>query len=207
MHIATPIFWSDKQGNHPQPFTLISAQDVRDGVWKAAKLSSQSKALHYVETLEKNGKYVLVIWPPHCIIGTQGHNIYPLVREAMFEWEKEWRVVDFVTKGSNPFTEHYSVFQADVTDPSDPSTQLNSRLVQSIEDADVIAIAGEALSHCVASSCTDMIDSFSSPESAKKVVLLEDCMSVVPGFEQQAQDFLDRMKSLGVKLENSANLI
>lgn len=207
MHIATPIFWVDKSGNHPNPFTLITAQDVRDGVWKAARPSKQAIALKYVESLEKNGRYVLVIWPPHCVIGTAGHNIYPSVREAMFDWERNWSVVDFVTKGSNPFTEHYSVFKADVVDSNDPSTQLNAKLVQDIENADVIAIAGEALSHCIASSCTDLIDAFNNPDSAKKVVLLEDCMSVVPSFEQQATDFINRMKSLGVKFENSKNLI
>jgi hypothetical protein len=44
-----------------------------------------------------------------------------------------------VTKGSNMFTEHYAVF-ADVPDPKDPSTQLNTPF---IEEADVIIFSGE----------------------------------------------------------------
>lgn len=207
IHIATPNFWVDKNGNHPAPFTPITAESVRNGEWRSALFSMQSVALNYVEQLEKNGKFTLVIWPPHCIIGTEGHNVYQPLREATFEWEKSWAIVDFCTKGSNVTTEHYSIFRADVEDANDPSTGLNTRLVSTLEDRDLIIVAGEALSHCVASSLRDFVASVSDPNTVKKIVLLEDCMSSVPGFEQQGIDFINEMKNLGVRIENSTNIL
>lgn len=64
VHIAHPIFWKDKQGRHPSPFTLINAADVENGTWSATKPSLQTHALKYVRSLEKNKRYVLCIWPP-----------------------------------------------------------------------------------------------------------------------------------------------
>src|SRR5271154_5025298 len=63
VHIAHPIFWKDTKGNHPNPFTLISAKDVENGIWTPVRPSLQKRALDYVRSLETSGRYVLCIWP------------------------------------------------------------------------------------------------------------------------------------------------
>ncbi|MCK5613735.1 hypothetical protein KAR91_68355, partial [Candidatus Pacearchaeota archaeon] len=73
--IFHPMYWIDSSGKHPDPFTMISADDVRNGVWRTTAPGKQTWALEYVETLEKDGRQVLVIWPYHCLIGTPGNNI------------------------------------------------------------------------------------------------------------------------------------
>jgi nicotinamidase-related amidase len=93
--------------------------------------------------------------------------------------------------------------QADVPDPTDPSTQLNTRLIQNLETADVVAVSGQALSHCVANTVWDMADCL-GPESIRKLVLIADTSSPVPGFENLAQQFLADLRQRGMKTARAA---
>ncbi len=201
--IAHPLFWKDSNGNHPDPFTLISVDDVETGKWSTTHASMNNYAKDYVKTLEMNNRYILIIWPPHCLIGSEGYKVYPKLYDELILWEKERvSIVNYVTKGSNFKTEHYSVFQADVPDSSDPSTQLNTSLIQTLQEVDEIVVAGEALSHCVAMSITDLADNIGD-EHLKKFVLLTDAMSSVATFEQNGQDFLDSMTARGMRLSTT----
>jgi nicotinamidase/pyrazinamidase len=206
IHIATPVGWVDKDGNHPNPFTIISLDEVKAGTWRATKPSLQAKFEGYVAALAANGRYPLCIWPPHCIIGTEGHNVYQPLREALAEWELDFNVVDFVTKGSNPFTEHYSAVQADVIDHADPNTQLNMPLIKNISDDSVsyILIGGLALNFCVANTIIDTANNISA-DAVKKFVLLEDATSPVKGFEHLTDSFLTEMKSRGMQISDTKN--
>src|SRR6478736_2123128 len=83
------------------------------------------KGALYVKSLAAGKRYVLVIWPEHCLIGTIGHAVAPVLNDALAKWQdKNFGMIDFVTKGSNPFTEHYSVVKADVPDAGDPTTNI-----------------------------------------------------------------------------------
>lgn len=213
LDVAHPIFWVNAKGEHPAPFTLISKQEVLDGVWTPfnSKLSCPpfgtllDRMVDYVAKLEENGRYQLTIWPPHCRIGTPGHNVVEGLRESLRKWElTRYAMVDYVTKGSNVFTEHYSGVQADVPDPADPSTHLNTRLIQTLENADLIVFSGEASTHCVANTIRDIVKDFGE-ETARKCVLLEDAMSPVPGFEQFADDFFRDMRAKGMQITKTTD--
>ena len=121
--VAHPIFLINSKGKHPDPFTIITEDDIRNGVWRATNPQFQDRLVEYVTTLTANGRYPLCVWPPHCLIGTFGHGVVPPLADALLEWEKDFAMVDYVTKGSNFWTEHYSAVQADVPDPEDPTTQ------------------------------------------------------------------------------------
>jgi nicotinamidase-related amidase len=201
--VAHPIFWCDSKGNHPDPFTIISVDDVENGVWTTTNPSWKQRGIDYVKALANNGRYPLCIWPEHCLIGTQGCAVVKSVSDALIEWQRSrFGVVDFCVKGSNVFTENYSVLQADVPDPSDPTTQINTALLDVLQEADEIIISGEALSHCVKSSIEDIADNFGE-ENIKKFVLLEDTCSNVPGFENLGQNFIRDMGARGMKVTTS----
>jgi nicotinamidase-related amidase len=124
------------------------------------------------------------------------------------EWENEFAIVDFVTKGSNPWTEHYSAVQADVPDPNDPDTQLNQRLISTLQNADTILLSGEARSHCLANTVRDIANNFGE-ENIKKMVLLTDATSDVgdmPGstmFKDMGEGFVKEMTKRGMKLSTT----
>lgn len=206
IHIAHPIFWKDSNGAHPAPFTSISLSDVENGRRSASRPGMNTRALEYVRALERHGRYALTIWNPHCLIGSKGHAVYPELFDALTEWERaRFAFVDYVTKGSNVWTEHYSAVQADVPDATDASTQINTRLIETLQQADTVLIAGEALTHCVANTVRDIGDNFGDDSYIKKLVLLEDATSGIPGFETHAQNFLSEMRGRGMQVTTTTN--
>ena len=197
-HIANPIFWIDEEGKHPQPFTIITSNDVDTGRWQATNSIHRSWSINYVKTLEKKGRYQLCIWPYHCIIGTKGNNIFNSLAEIIRVYEIEHKgIVEYIIKGSNSLTEHYSALFADVPIPDDVSTQINKSLLVSMAESETIYVAGEALSHCVANTILDIGTCLNSDLS--KFTLLQDATSSVKGFEHLSDNFIYTAKKMGLK--------
>jgi nicotinamidase/pyrazinamidase len=207
VHIAHPIFWKDSRGAHPPAFTSIGRADVEEGVWTPSAPGMYRRALDYVRKLEDNGRYDLTIWPPHCLIGSPGHAVFPELFAALTEWESRFAFVDYVTKGSNLLTEHYSAVQADVPDPADASTQINTRLIQTLENADLVVIAGEARTHCLANTVRDIANNFGDDSFVSKLVLLTDASSDIPGFEPHADAFMREMVGRGMQVSTTTEFL
>jgi nicotinamidase-related amidase len=198
MQVFHAIFFVDKDGNHPTPYTDIHVSELRDGKWTfnpalAAQFDlapeyGQQMMIHYAEELQKSGKYALTIWPYHAMLGGIGHALVPAVEEAVF-FHTVARLAnpDIVIKGETPFTENYSVIGPEVL--TGPMGELlgthDPRFVQQLQEFDRLIIAGQAKSHCVAWTVSDLLDDImlTDTQLAKKVYLLEDCTSpvVVPG--------------------------
>lgn len=212
--IAHPVFWVNSQGKHPgdYDFTIITKDDVLNGVWRTTNPQFQARATEYVKNLEANGRYPLCVWPPHCRIATFGYGVIPVLGDVLLDWEKDFAMVNYVTKGSNLWTEHYSAVQADVPDPEDPGTQLNMGLIETLQEADLVPLAGEALSHCLANTVIDIANNFGE-ENIKKLVLLEDCTSPVPDppgttlFTDAADKFVKEMVARGMQISNSVDFL
>jgi len=204
VHIAHPIWWVDKDGNHPDFFTPIGKDDVigLNAKWRAYNSGYQKRSEEYVQKLADNGRYDLCIWPPHCRIGSDGAQVMPIFYDALCDWENRFASVNYVTKGSNIYTEHYSAVKADVYDDEDPSTGLNSELIRQIQKNDIIAISGEASSHCVYQTILDIANEFGE-DNIKKFVFLEDTSSPVTGFEHLQTEFLEKMVPRGMSITTS----
>jgi nicotinamidase-related amidase len=111
-------------------------------------------------------RYDLMIWPPHCLIGTPGQAVVPDLMDAINE-------LGGLTRNGAPSissrravehldTEHYSAVRAEVPDPNDPTTQLNTDVhpQPSRTSRPVTIWAGEAASHCVANTMRDTFTNF-----------------------------------------------
>jgi nicotinamidase-related amidase len=198
MQVFHSIFFVDKEGNHPAPYTDIHAADVRDGIWmfnpaladefNLAPEYGQQMMIHYAETLEKKGKYALTVWPYHAMLGGIGHALVSSVEEALFfHCIARNTQYNIEIKGDKPFTENYSVIGPEVlTGPMGETLGTrNTKFIERLELFDRVIIAGQAKSHCVAWTVTDLLDDINATDSslAEKVYLLEDCSSpvVVPG--------------------------
>jgi nicotinamidase-related amidase len=192
------VFFVDKNGNHPAPYTDIHLQDLHDGIWgfnpdlapefDIAPEYGQQMVLHYAEELQRTGKYALTIWPYHAMIGGIGHALVSAVEEALFFYSMARQTqAEFEIKGDKPFTENYSVIGPEVlTGPMGETLGThNIKFIQALQDADRVYIAGQAKSHCVEWTVSDLLEDIQMTDSnlAKKVYLLEDCTSpvVVPG--------------------------
>jgi nicotinamidase-related amidase len=192
------IFFVDKDGNHPAPYSNIQSSELEIGKWKfnpslAARFGitpdyGQEMMIHYASGLEKKGKYALTIWPYHAMLGGIGHSLVSAVEEAIF-FHALSRLTQpaFEVKGDRPFTEHYSVIGPEVTLGPKGETlgEHNVKFIETLRQVDKLIIAGQAKSHCVAWTISDLLDDINATDRSlvDKVYLLEDCTSsvVVPG--------------------------
>lgn len=212
------VFWVNDEGEHPTPaVTTISADDVKGGEWKVNPsiahvfggdyMGLQKYAIDYTETLEKLGRYSLIIWPYHAMLGGVGHAIVPAVEEAIFFHNMvRTTMPDFQIKGGNPLTENYSIYGAEVRNAVNKA-QKNTAFISELLENDIIIIAGQAKSHCVAWTIEDLLAEIQNidPALAKKVYILEDATSpvVVPGvidFTDIANEAFDKFKNAGMNI-------
>jgi nicotinamidase-related amidase len=210
--VAHPAFWRNSKGENPTPFTLISSDDIKNGVWKPFQPSLSQRMLDYTQNLEKNGKFQLCIWPPHCLIGSRGHAVHDVLYASLINWEtsKPWNV-EYVSKGSNPFTEHYGAIEAEVPDPSDSTTQINAELVTALLQADTILVAGEAGSHCLKTTVEQIADKFGDDSYVSKIVLLTDATSPVQSpyvdFPAIQEQFINDMVARGMRTSTTVDFL
>lgn len=207
LDIAHPTFWTGSEGEAVAPFTQISASEVRAGKYVPRNAAALPRVLAYLDALEAAARYRLMVWPVHCEIGSWGHNVHADVRAAYNRWEDSaLGIVNMVSKGSNPWTEHYSAIMAEVPDADDPDTQMNLGFIELLAQADRIYIAGEAGSHCVKATTEHIVDNFEQADLSK-LVLVTDCMSAVSGFDAQYEGFVRDMMARGVQAAKAADVL
>ncbi len=197
--IAHPSFWQDKDGNFPPPFTFITSKDAENGTWTPR--FDPPRCLKYLKDLEAQGEYPHVIWPAHCLIGSEGAAIFQPLMDSITDWTKDGKFYQTVTKGTYPFSEHFGAFTAQIPDPERPETQLNQALIKTLSTYQNVYLSGEARSHCVANSLKQVMKE--APALASKFIILEDTMSNVTGFEKLADPIYEHAKQMGVRFSTT----
>jgi nicotinamidase/pyrazinamidase len=208
--IFYPGWWVNADGEHPGPYTLISAEDVAQRTWMPTVEEEWSAS--YVAELEEQAKKVLTIWPYHTMIGTPGHAITPALYEAI-TYHTSARSVepDFYIKGSIPKTEHYSILEPEVKVEDEPLGVLNTDLLKRFATYDRIYIAGQAKSHCVLETVTSIVRYFEETREdlIGKLRLLGDCTSSVAhpeiDFEALASAELANFQQQGLQIVESTD--
>lgn len=180
--IFHPYWWEDTAGNHPTPYTIIKLEDLTNGHWHAVTDPALSK--HYVRQLEKAGKQ-LCIWPYHCINGTTGWALENQFSNLIHFMSVAARIpIQKICKGQYPLSEMYGIIRPEYS----MHDNTNTKLLEKIASFDKIVIAGEAKSHCVLESIKQICEYYYDKlEITRKIYVLTDCMSDIPGFEQQSQ--------------------
>lgn len=207
--IFYPTWWVDEAGKHPAPFTLIGKDDLAAGRWRP--VLDPSWSLDYVEKLAGTDKKALCIWPYHTMIGSVGHALDPALSEAIaFHAAARRAQPVYLSKGSIPQTEHYSVLEPEVKYGKHPQGGLNTALLDALARHDVVYVAGQAKSHCVLESMRSMLAYFDSePTVIEKLRLLVDCTSSVVhptiDFDAMANAELARFEKRGVRLVRSTD--
>jgi len=207
MQIFHSRFWVDESGKHPQEFTIISADDVTTGKW--IPINDKEDVICYLLNLQVNDKEPLTIWPDHCIIGSPGHNIQEDLRIALYNWSYiNNKPIQYVPKGTCTHREHYGAFMAELELWGDPTTYLNSDLINRLLCTDRLIIAGEASSHCVKVTVEQLVK---YAGNIPEVILLSDCMSPVaaipggPNYPQIAETFLRNPIHKSIKVVKSTS--
>lgn len=188
--IFHPIWWIDENGNPPAPFTIISAKDVEEGTWQAVYKPKES--LEYVKQLESLGKKQLCIWTYHCLEGTFGAALETQFSKMVYAHSViKKSITQRLVKGKDPLSEMYGIIKPEY----DSKHYINLQFLNQLENYDKIIIAGQAKSHCVLESVKQILEHFHDREDiTSKVYILEDCMSSIPGFEDETEKMFDAFK-------------
>jgi nicotinamidase-related amidase len=225
IQIFHAIFLVNDKGEHPPPFTLISEEEIKKGLWKLNPKLCRSlqideayghrHLLHYTKTLSVGGKYDLTIWPYHAMLGGIGHALVSSFEETNFFHSVARQCQpNFQIKGGNPLTEHYSVLGPEVTEGPDgkPIAEKNTTFIEQVLQFDAVLIAGQAKSHCVAWTIDDLLEDIRTQDMrlAGKVYLLEDCTSpvVIPGvidYTDPANEAFQRFADAGMHIVRSTD--
>ncbi len=76
----------------------------------------------------------------HCIIGSQGHSVVPIIDDALQAWVKHRnKPVQYLMKGQNCRVEMFSAMKADVIDDEDPSTGPNDAFLDLLKVSDRVS--------------------------------------------------------------------
>lgn len=224
-------FWEDASGQPLGAHREITADQVRSGAVRPRRsLASwlggggeawlNRQAEFYCAELERAGKYRLYLWPPHCLLGGDGHSLAGVVQEArLFHAYARDARNGIELKGGHPLTENYSALSPEVLGRHDGGDLAgrNDALVGELLRSDALVVAGQALSHCVKSSLDDLLAEIQSRDAslAGRVYILTDAMSSVavpdtsrPGellfdFTPQGEDALLRYRAAGMHLVHS----
>jgi nicotinamidase-related amidase len=226
MQIFHPVWLIDDQGRHPEPYTLVSPEDVESGRWRVNPPAVESTGIeadyaerqlaHYTRALAESGKYNLTVWPYHALLGGISHALVSAVEEAIFFHSiARSSQPELEVKGENPLTEHYSMLGPEVTEGPDGETIAgrNDALIRELLQFDAVVVAGQAKSHCVAWTIDDLLEGDDARERAlaPRTYLLEDCTSpvVVPGMDytEEADAAFERFAAAGMHVVRSTEPI
>ncbi len=226
MQVFHAIWLIDENGDHPAPYTLVSADDVATGRWRMNTAVAEALGIdvdyaerhlaHYTRRLAEGGKYDLTIWPYHAMLGGIGHALVSAVEEAFFFHGIARRSQpEFQVKGDNPLTEHYSMLGPEVTEGPDGDRlgAKNTELIEKLLRFDAVVVAGQAKSHCMAWTIDDLLEDEAAGERlAERTYLLEDCTSpvVVPGvvdYTDEADAAFERYAAAGMHVVRSTDPI
>ncbi len=212
LHIFYGAWWiNPRTGAHPEPFTTITLEDVDRGDWAPVAHAEWSR--QYLLLLKARVKKDLMIWPHHTMEGTLGHTLTPALSEAI-AWHSAARQAQpvYVSKGRTMRTEFYGIFGAEVPDPDDPASGLNTALLDAVMRHDRVYLAGEAKSHCVLETLRQIVARYhGQPDMLSRVHVLRDCMSSVAhpeiDFDALAEEAFVEMRQRGVRFVTSAEPI
>jgi nicotinamidase-related amidase len=226
MQVFHAIWLVDEHGDHPGPYTLVSAEDVETGRFRVNPAVADALGLesayaarhlaHYTRALAESGKYELTIWPYHAMLGGVGHALVSAVEEAIFfHTIARYSQPEFQVKGANPLTEHYSILGPEVTEGPDGEIlgTKNRALIEKLLTFDVVIVAGQAKSHCLAWTIDDLLeDEEVRARLAERTYLLKDCTSpvVVPGavdYTDEANAAFERYAATGMHVVRSTDPI
>jgi nicotinamidase-related amidase len=196
-------FWPlDKSG--PSPFVNLEVENgqfIIDSSGNQYLARNQEWTINYLKFVKSLGKKH-TIWPEHCIAGTQGEavteHLMPALRHAWNAWsDREYRDrVEWIRKGQSSYTEQYGAFREVMHYPN-PLEDVygNISVMARIAQYETLYVAGEASSHCVRDSLMQFFRFLDDCRARhieiplKKIVILKDCMSPVPGFEVDELEF------------------
>lgn len=127
------------------------------------------------------------VFPPHCVQGTEGMNVYPALQKALDEHMSTLTGgIHFMTKGDLADKEEFSIFQ------NARSGEKLTKTITEFEKFDGIDICGIATDYCVYETTKDLMAIY----PAKQIRIVTNCLAAVDDSDTKLADL---MKENGIE--------
>lgn len=203
-HIFFPSWWKNSDGDSPDPYTIITYDDVSRGVWRPV-YGNLADSLTYLQKLEEQAKKNLCIWTYHCLHGTEGFELESQFSKMVYFHATARKTIPrIIHKGTDFYSEMYGIIRAEYS----KKNLKNTRVLNAFQEYDEIYVVGEAASHCLLESVKQIAEEYATrPEITSKITILEDCTSPISGYEQLTRDAFDMFKrTYGIKFAKSTDI-
>ena len=124
------------------------------------------------------------VFPPHCVQGTEGMNVYPNLQNA-FDTHKEGVNFVYLQKGNLPEREEFSIFQNEMC-----GTKLRETILD--KNYDIIDVCGIATDYCVYETVKDLMEFY----PATQIRIVTNCIAAVDDNDTKLADL---MKEKGIE--------
>ncbi|MBQ3709389.1 MAG: isochorismatase family protein [Bacteroidales bacterium] len=123
------------------------------------------------------------VFPPHCVQGTEGMNVYPPLQKALED--SKFSEYHYMTKGDLADKEEFSIFQ---------NAKSSEKLTTTIKEVDFkgIDICGIATDYCVYETTKDLMAIY----PAKQIRIVTNCIAAV---DENDTKLADLMKENGIE--------
>ena len=127
------------------------------------------------------------VFPPHCVQGTEGMNVYPALQSALdAKMNDLMGGIHYMTKGDLADKEEFSVFQ------NEHSGKKLATTITEFEKFDGIDICGIATDYCVYETAKDLMAIY----PAKQIRIVTNCIAAVDDNDTKLADL---MKENGIE--------
>ena len=124
------------------------------------------------------------VFPPHCVQGTEGMDVYPILQKALED--SGFENYHYMTKGDLADKEEFSIFQ------NAKSGEKLTKTITEFEKFDGIDICGIATDYCVYETTKDLMAIY----PAKQIRIVTNCLSAVDDTDTKLADL---MKENGIE--------
>ena len=194
------IMWKDYNEEYVSPFTEITLDKIEND--EIIPVYDEELQIDYVKELKKQGSQNLMIWPYHCIYGTDGWLIDKQLANMLLFFEASRKVyINKILKGQDAFTEMYGVIRPEVIKES--AKEYDNSWAYDIKNADKIYICGEAKDYCVYESVKQFCEIYHNDRSITETIhIMMNCSSSIGDSKLCDEKYQKLTKEYGIRLIN-----
>ncbi len=194
------IMWRDYNNNPIPPFTEITLEKIEND--EIIAVYDEDIQIDYIKKLKQQNSQNLMIWPYHCIYGSDGWLIDKQLSNMLLFFEASRKnYVNKILKGQDNFSEMYGVIRPEVR--TEYTKEYDISWVYDIGNADKIYICGEAKDYCVYESVKQFCEVYCNDRDVTETInVMMNCSSAIGDNEECDKKYEELSKEHGIKLIN-----
>jgi len=164
------------------------AQALNDGAWKNYGwiiVTQDAHPANHCSFVEQGG-----VFPPHCVQGTEGMNVYPALQEVLTAITPNIPNIHYMQKGDLAEKEEFSIFQNE-------RSGAKLRAVIEQEKFEGIDVCGIATDYCVYETTKDLMAFY----PANQIRIVTNCLAAVDDNDTKLADLMKENGIEGIEFE------